>query len=114
MSKTQEKETKNPLFAVVKTGGKQYIVREGDKIEVEKIKGEVGEKVVLKEVLLKANGEKVEVGVPMVEGSSVETKVVEHGRDEKKITFKYHSKTRYHKKKGHRQPYTKLEILKIS
>lgn len=70
--------------------------------------------VVFSEVLLLADGDKVTLGKPMISGATVEAKVVEHGKDKKKMVFKYKSKTRHRKKKGHRQPYTKVQITKIS
>lgn len=100
-------------FAVVETGGKQYKVSVGDKLKVEKLEVEVGAALSLDKVLLVADGEDVKVGAPYVEGAKVETKVLSQDRHDKKIVFKYHSKTRYRKKKGHRQPFTELEILSI-
>lgn len=101
------------MFAVIETGGKQYKVSAGDKIKVEKLNAESGS-VSFDKVLLKSNGEKVEIGVPYVSGVRVEAKVLKSGRSRKKIVFKYKSKTRERKKKGHRQPYTEVEIVKIS
>ncbi len=121
-------------FAVIKTGGKQYKVFEGDKLLIEKLVTPEGEEFDFEEVLLigpsthstkPQGGEPVEstgsgqasslqVGQPLVEGAKVRAKVLAHQRAEKKIVFKYHSKTRYKKKKGHRQPQTKVEILKIT
>ncbi len=74
----------------------------------------VEENVVFSEVLLMAEGDKVTLGKPMISGATVEAKVVEHGKDKKKMVFKYKSKTRHRKKKGHRQPFTKVQITKIS
>lgn len=102
------------MFAVIKAGGKQYRVSEGSKISVEKIKAEPGEIVEIKNVLLKSDGEKVLVGAPYIENGLVKARVVSHDKDKKKIVFRYHSKTRYRKKKGHRQLHTALEIVKIS
>lgn len=99
------------MFAVIKTGGKQYKVAEGDVLRVEKLEAE-GE-VVFDEVLLVVNGE-VNVGRPRVAGAKVTAKVLEQGKGDKKIVFKYKSKTRQHKMKGHRQLYTKIQITKIS
>jgi len=106
----------NMSFAIIKTGGKQYKVAEGDKVLIEKLDLEEGKELDFKEILLTANGktENAKVGQPLVEGAKVHAKVLEQGRADKKIVFKYHSKTRYKKKKGHRQPFTKVEILKIS
>ena len=103
-------------FAVIKTGGKQYKVAEGDKVLIEKLTQEVGQEFDFEEVLLTANGspETTQVGQPLVPGAKVHAKVLEQGKAAKKIVFKYHSKTRYKKKKGHRQPFTKVEILKIT
>ena len=104
------------MYAILETGGKQYKVTEGDKILVEKLDLETGSEFDFEEVLLIANGkaENAKIGQPLVEGAKVHAKVLEQGRADKKIVFKYHSKTRYKKKKGHRQPFTKVEILKIS
>ena len=100
------------MFAVIKTGGKQYKVAEGDTLRVEKLESKDG-KVVFDEVLLVVNGE-VKVGQPTVSGAKVSAKIIEEGKGDKKIVFKYKSKTRQHKKKGHRQPYSKIEITKIT
>lgn len=107
-------------FAIIKTGGKQYKVAEGDTLTVEKLParggsasgGDNGE-IAFEEVLLVANGE-IKVGKPTVPGAKVTAKILEEGKGEKKIVFKYKSKTRQHKKKGHRQPYTKVQITKIT
>jgi len=103
-------------FAVIKTGGKQYKVREGDQFLVEKLDQPVGAEFDFEEVLLIGNGEaeNTKIGTPLVEGAKVRARVLEHIKGEKKIVFKYKPKTRYKKKKGHRQPYTKVEILKIT
>jgi len=100
-------------FAIIETGGKQYKVSAGQKIKVEKLGAEAGNKVVFERVLLKANGAEVEVGAPYVAGAKVVGKVIREARDKKKIVFRYHSKTRYRKKKGHRQHFTEVEIQKI-
>ena len=100
------------MFAVIKTGGKQYKVAEGDVLRVEKLESKDGN-VVFDEVLLVVNGE-VKLGQPVVSGAKVSAKVLEEGKGEKKMVFKFKSKTRQHKKKGHRQPYTKIEITKIT
>jgi len=103
------------MFAIIRTGGKQYKVAEGDKVLIEKLDLEQGREFDFEEVLLFANGkaENAKIGQPLVEGAKVHAKVLEQGRADKKIVFKYHSKTRYKKKKGHRQPFTKVEILRI-
>lgn len=100
-------------FAVIKTGGKQYLVTEGQELEIEKLEHD-GAKVVFDEVLLVADEKKAEVGQPLVTGAKVTAKVIEDGRAEKKLVFRYKAKVRYKKKKGHRQPYTKVAIEKIS
>ena len=100
------------MFAVIKTGGKQYKVAEGDVLRVEKLETEGGE-IVFKDVLLVVNGE-VKLGKPVVSGAKVSAKVLEEGKGEKKMVFKFKYKTRQHKKKGHRQPYTKIQITKIT
>ncbi len=99
-------------FAVIETGGKQYKVSAGQKVKVEKLPGEKGTKLSFDRVLLKTEGGKTEIGTPYLEGG-VEAEVVDQARDEKKIIFRYHSKTRYRKLKGHRQHYTEVKIAKI-
>lgn len=104
------------MFAVIETGGKQYLVKEDQTIKIEKIKNlKQGDKVEFDKVLLIADGEKDEVliGKPYLEGKKVTGEIIEEGRDKKIIVFKYHPKTRYRKKKGHRQPYMKVKIQKI-
>ncbi len=100
-------------FAVIKTGGKQYKVQEGDVLSVEKLGLASDSNVTFEDVLLVVSGDEVKVGKPKVVGARVEAKVLEEGKGKKKIVFKYKSKTRQHKKKGHRQPYTKVQIVKI-
>jgi len=100
------------MFAVIKTGGKQYKVAEGDILTIEKLSRE-GENVIFDNVLLIANSKDVKVGKPTVSGAKVEAKVLEDGKGKKKMVFRYKSKTRYRKKKGHRQPFTKIQITKI-
>ncbi len=101
-------------IAVIKTGGKQYIVKPGDVIKVEKIDKNVGEEVIFDEVLLFQNDKNnIQIGQPLVKGVQVKGKIVEQGKDKKIIVFKYRPKKRYRKKQGHRQPYTKVEILDI-
>jgi large subunit ribosomal protein L21 len=100
-------------FAVIETGGKQYKVSAGSKVKVEKLNAEAGAAFAFDNVLLVVEGDKVDVGTPYVNGAKVEGRVVRQARDKKKIVFKYHSKTRQHKKKGHRQPFTEVEITKV-
>lgn len=100
-------------FAIVETGGKQYKVAPGQKLKVEKLNAEPGASLTLDKVLLVADGEDVKVGAPYLEGAKVEAKVLKQGKEKTKIVFKYHSKTRYRKKKGHRQQFTELEVLSV-
>ena len=100
------------MYAIIATGGKQYRVSEGDKIYIEKIDAEVDSTVSF-DVLLVGNDGDVKVGTPVVEGVKVEGKVVGQVRGDKIIVFKYKSKKNEKKKQGHRQPYTKVEILSI-
>ena len=112
------------MFAIIKTGGKQYKVAEGDVLLIEKVKSknEKGE-IEFNEVLLVVNpgksqdnngaGAEVRIGKPLVSGAKVTAKVLEEGKGKKKMVFRYKSKTRYKKKKGHRQPYTKVQIIRI-
>lgn len=100
-------------FAVIKTGGKQYKVSSGLKLKIEKLEAKEGDAVVFDNVLLKVNGEQLEIGAPYVSGAKVEAKVIKQGRNRKQIVFRYHSKVRYRKKKGHRQNFTEVEIVSI-
>lgn len=101
------------MFAVIETGGKQYKVAPGDRIKIEQLNTAPGKAVVFDRVLLTADGATVAVGTPYLSGVQIEGKTVQQGRHKKIIVFKYHSKTRYRKKKGHRQPYTEVEITEI-
>jgi large subunit ribosomal protein L21 len=101
-------------FAIIKTGGKQYKVSAGQKIKIEKIDAPEGKSVVFDEVLLVDDGKKVEIGQPIVKGAKVEGKVLKQDRADKVIIFKYKAKKRYHVKRGHRQPFSLVEIEKIS
>jgi large subunit ribosomal protein L21 len=100
-------------YAIIESGGKQYRVSVGDVIDVETLDAEAGDQVVLDRVLLLAREGQVSVGRPMVEGASVLTTVLEHGKHRKVTIFKYRPKQRYHVKTGHRQPYTRLSIDEI-
>lgn len=101
------------MLAVIKTGGKQYIVAPGQKVKIEKLDKKEGEEVVFDEVLLVEDKEKAEIGTPFVSGAKVIGKVLSQGRNKKVIIFKYKAKTRQAVKKGHRQPFTEVEIVKI-
>ena len=100
-------------LAVIKTGGKQYKVSEGEKIRVEKLSKEEGSVVSFSEILLYVDGGNVDVGTPVVSGASVEGKVLGEGKADKVVVFKYKKRKRYSKKKGHRQQYTQVEITTI-
>jgi len=100
-------------FSVIETGGKQYKVAAGQKLKIEKLNDEKGVKIFFDKVLLTVDGDKAEIGTPYVKDAKVEAVVSKQSRDKKKIVFRYHSKTRYRKKKGHRQSYTEVEITKI-
>lgn len=100
------------MLAIIKTGGKQYLVKPGDKIKVEKLDKKEGENFAFTDVLLVEKNRKVEVGAPKVK-AEVEAKILSHGKADKVIVFKYKSKKRYSRKIGHRQPYTEIEIVGI-
>lgn len=100
-------------LAVIEAGGKQYLVSEGQKIKVEKISADKNGAVVFDKVLLVFDGKKTTLGKPLIKGASVEAKLTKTGRNRKVIVFRYHSKTRYRKKKGHRQYFTEVAISKI-
>ena len=101
------------MYAIIATGGKQYKVSEGDVIRVEKLGVEVGSAYTFDQVLM-VGGDEVKVGEPLVAGATVEASVLEDGKEKKIIVYKYKRKTGYHKKQGHRQPYTKVKIEKIN
>lgn len=101
------------MYAIIETGGKQVKVEEGMAIYIEKLNAEVGETVTFDKVLF-VGGENTKVGSPLVEGATVIGKVEKQGRAKKIIVFKYKPKKNYHKKQGHRQPYTKVLIEKIN
>ena len=100
-------------YAIIKTGGKQYRVSEGDVLNIEKLDVEAGSEVVFDEVLTVVADSDVKIGKPVVDGAKVTAKVVEHGKAEKIFVFKYKAKSNYRKRQGHRQPFTKVEISKI-
>lgn len=101
------------MYAIFETGGKQYKVQEGDTLFVEKLPVSEGETVQFDKVLFVKDGDEVKVGAPVVDGASVQATVDEHGRGKKLTVFKYKPKKNYHRKQGHRQPYTKIKIEKI-
>ncbi len=120
------------MFAIIKTGGKQYLVSPGDKIKIEKIEapakvsqrrpasdlggpasGEKAKEIIFSQVLLLMKNKAVKIGTPLIKGVKVTARVLKQGRAKKVIIFKYKAKKRYQKKIGHRQPYTEVEIIKI-
>ena len=101
------------MYAVIETGGKQYKVQEGDVLNVELLHAEAGETVVIDKVLLLNKDGQLTVGAPFVSGAKVSLKVEENGKAKKIVVFKYKSKKNYRKKKGHRQPFTKVTVAKI-
>ena len=102
------------MKAVIVTGGKQYTVSEGDVLYIEKLNVEADETVKFDQVLAVLDGENTKIGTPVVEGATVEAKVVKNGKAKKITVFKYKPKKGEKKKQGHRQPYTKVEITKIA
>ena len=102
------------MYAIVKTGGKQYKVAQGDVLFVEKLEANEGDVVTLDQVLAVAGENGLTVGAPVVEGATVTAKVVAQGKAKKVIVYKYKAKKDYRRKQGHRQPYTKVEITKIN
>jgi large subunit ribosomal protein L21 len=100
------------VYAIIQTGGKQYKVEAGDEILVEKLDAEVNAEVEF-DVLLVADDAGVKIGTPVLDGVKAKAKVVEHGKGKKVIVFKYKPKKNIRTKRGHRQPYTKVEILSI-
>ncbi len=102
------------MYAIIEACGKQYKVSEGDEVFLEKLENAEGEKVVFENVLLISDGDKVKVGTPTVKNAKVEATVVSHGKGKKIVVFKYKAKKNERKKQGHRQPYTKVKIEKIS
>lgn len=100
-------------FAIIKTGGKQYKVAVGQKLKIEKIPGKAGDKVSFDQVLLVADGQDVKIGRPLIKGAKLEAKILSQGRAKKVIVMKFKSKTRQKTKKGHRQLFTEVEIVKI-
>lgn len=102
------------MYAVVKTGGKQYRVSSGEKLKVEQIVADVGAEIVLDQVLMVADGEAVTMGAPLIQGASVKAKVVAHGRGDKVLIYKMRRRKHYRKSQGHRQNYTEIEILGIA
>ncbi len=101
------------MYAVVRTGGKQYRVAQGDRLHIEKIEGNVGDAITLGEVLM-IGGDSPKIGAPLLTGAKVEAKIVEQGRGEKIIVFKFRRRKNYRRKTGHRQPFSAIEITSIN
>lgn len=114
MAKTESKQ-KSSLIAVVQTGGKQYVVKEGQTLTIEKLPGDhkVGGKISFDKVLLVDDGAQTKVGNPTVSGAKVDATLKEAGRGDKVTVIKYKAKSRYFKKRGHRQPFMKVTISSI-
>lgn len=102
------------MYAVIRTGGKQYRVAAGDVVEVEKLDGAVGESITLEDVLLVSNGNAVQVGTPRVDGASVTAKITGQYRGNKIMVFKYRPKKRIRVRRGHRQYITRLQIQSVN
>ena len=101
------------MYAIIKTGGKQYRVAEGDEIYVEKLAANEGDEVAFDQVLTIGNDDDVKVGKPFIEGAKVTAKVEAQGKAKKILVFKYKAKSNYRRRQGHRQPFTKVVIEKI-
>ncbi len=102
------------MYAIIRTGGKQYQVAPGERLRVEKLEGQVGDTVEIGDVLMVVDGEQIKIGRPVVEGAKVTARIVEQGRAKKIIVFKKKRRKGYRRKQGHRQYYTALEIQEIS
>ncbi|MDD4881331.1 MAG: 50S ribosomal protein L21 [Gallionellaceae bacterium] len=102
------------MYAVIRTGGKQYKVAAGGKLKVETLPAEVGSEIILNDVLMVADGDDIKIGAPVVAGASVKATVLSHGRGEKVMIFKMRRRKHYRKTQGHRQNYTEIRIDGIS
>jgi large subunit ribosomal protein L21 len=102
------------MYAVIKTGGKQYRVAAGDKLKIEQIPADIGSQIVIDQVLMVADGEAVKVGSPMLAGAKVSVTVLAHGRGDKVRIFKMRRRKHYQKHQGHRQNYTEIRIDAIA
>ena len=102
------------MYAVIKTGGKQYRVTEGETLKIEIVAGDVGGAIVLDQVLMVGNGDKISVGKPLLSGAAVKATIVAHGRHDKVSIFKMRRRKHYQKHQGHRQNYTEIRIDGIS
>lgn len=108
-----ENKNKNQKLAVFESGGKQYLVNEGEKLKTEKLPYLEGQEFELDKVLLIQKGREIKIGQPYLEGAKILSKVLKQGKERKKIVFKFKPKVRYKKKRGHRQLFTQIQILKI-
>ena len=102
------------MYAIIATGGKQYRVSAGDEIFIEKLEGEAGDAIKFDQVLAVSDDNGLKAGTPVVDGAVVEAEIVKQGKQKKIIVFKYKAKKGYRRKKGHRQPYTRVRINKIT
>ncbi|MBQ2755684.1 MAG: 50S ribosomal protein L21 [Oscillospiraceae bacterium] len=102
------------MYAVIETGGKQYRVSEGDIVFIEKLEAEAGSDIVINNVVAVGKEDGIVAGAPYVEGASVNAKVIKNGKNKKVVVFTYRSKKDSKRKKGHRQPYTKIQIMGIN
>lgn len=102
------------MYAIIETGSKQYKVSEGDIIKVEKLNINPGENCELTDVVFLSNGEQNSFGTPNLKNISITANVIRHGKNKKVIIYKYKPKKGFHKKKGHRQPFTELKVIKIN
>jgi len=102
------------ILAIIETGGKQYVVRENDVVTIEKLSDVKGGKITFDKVLLLDDGKETKVGMPYISGAKVGAEFVEGGRHKKIVVIRYRQKSRYFKKRGHRQPYSKVKITKLS
>ena len=103
------------MFAVIQAGGKQFEVKEGQELKIEKVEKEIGENIAFEALLIAdEEGTQVKIGTPLVSGAKITAKILEHGRTEKVSVIKYKPKVRYRRNFGHRQPFTKIKIEKIT
>lgn len=102
------------MYAVIKTGGKQYRVSSGEKIKVEQLAADVGSQITIDKVLMVSDGDKVSIGKPLVKGATVQATVVNHGRGDKVRIFKMRRRKHFKKQQGHRQNFTEIQVDQIS
>ena len=102
------------MYAIIKTGGKQYKVAEDDVIYIEKLEGEAGDEIVFDQVLALSKDDAIQVGSPLVDGAVVKGEIVKQGKGKKITIFKYRAKNTFRRKTGHRQPYTCVKITSIA